>query len=42
MVPYTNSPPRVNADVPRSPYPLTWTPRIYGTAFGLAGPGGAS
>ena len=28
-------------DGPRSPYPLHWSPRIYGTSFGLAGPGGS-
>ncbi len=27
-------------DGPRTPYPLYWSPRVYGTSFGLAGPGG--
>lgn len=27
---------------PRSPYPLNWRLRIFGTALALAGPGGVS
>ena len=30
------------SDGPRKPYPLYWSPRIYGAAFGLTGAGGAS
>ncbi len=30
------------SETPRTPYPLYWSPRIYGAAFGLVGPGGAS
>ena len=40
---YTNAPRHSScADQPRSPYPLTWRPRIFGLSFGLDGPGGAS
>ena len=28
------------SETPHTPYPLYWSPRTYGTSFGLAGPGG--
>ena len=35
--------PRITSHVnPRDPYPLAWSPRIYGVSFSLAGPGGTS
>ena len=31
-----------HTDGPRPPYPLYWSPHVYGASFGLTGPGDAS